>query len=158
MSSTRAGRQDADGGAEAPIMDMKLEVVVLPVSDVDRAKRFYEGLRFRLDADFPVGDDFRVVQVTPPGSDCAIIFGDGITDAVPGSTRDLQLVLSDTRLPGRVTKDTSFASAGELSAALERAAAAHGEHEARTGQADAQWPAWYADYMVREQAGEELPT
>jgi predicted enzyme related to lactoylglutathione lyase len=196
---------------------------VLPVSDVDRAKGFYEAAGFRLDADFPVGDDFRVVQLTPPGSDTAIIFGDGVTAAVPGAVQDLQLVVSDidaaraeltargiavsevfhdaggvfhhagtegrvagpapergsygswvsfddpdgngwmiqevtTRLPGRVTAHTSYASTADLTAALKRAAAAHGEHEARTGEADADWPEWYADYMVREQAGEELPT
>jgi catechol 2,3-dioxygenase-like lactoylglutathione lyase family enzyme len=206
-----------------PAPDMKLEVVVLPVADVDRAKAFYVKAGFRLDADFPVGDDFRVVQLTPPGSDCAIIFGDGVTSAAPGSTQGLQLVASDidaaraelagrgievsevfhdadgifhhagtanrvpgpapehgsygswvsfddpdgngwlvqeitTRLPGRVAGPTTFSSAADLSAALQRAAAAHGEHEARTGEADAAWPAWYAEYMVREQAGEELPT
>ena len=62
-----------------------------------------------------------------------------------------------TRLPGRVAGDTTYASAGDLSQALRRAAAAHGQHEARTGQADPNWPGWYAEYMVREQAGEELP-
>ncbi len=62
-----------------------------------------------------------------------------------------------TRLPGRVAGDTTYASASDLSQALRRAAAAHGQHEARTGQADANWPDWYAEYMVREQAGEELP-
>ena len=76
-------------------MDMKLEVVQVPVTDVDRAKRFYEAAGFRLDADFPVGDDFRVVQLTPPGSDASIIIGDGVTTAQPGSTEGLQLVVSD---------------------------------------------------------------
>src|SRR3954463_12365231 len=75
--------------------EMKLEVVVIPVSDVDRAKQFYEGLGWRLDADFPVGDDFRVVQLTPPGSPASIIFGDGVTSAAPGSVDGLQLVVSD---------------------------------------------------------------
>jgi catechol 2,3-dioxygenase-like lactoylglutathione lyase family enzyme len=210
-------------GSNRMTMDMKLEVVVLPVSDVDRAKAFYESAGFRLDADFSVGDDFRVVQLTPPGSDTAIIFGDGVTTAEPGAIQDLQLVVSDidaaradlaargiavsdvfhdaggvfhhggtearvpgpaddhgsygswvsfedpdgngwmiqevtTRLPGRVTAHTNYASTADLTAALKRAAAAHGEHEARTGEADADWPEWYADYMVREQAGEELPT
>ena len=74
---------------------MKLEVVVLPVSDVDRAKRFYQSLGWRLDADFAVGDDFRVVQLTPPGSPCSIIFGTGVTTAVPGSVQDLMLVVTD---------------------------------------------------------------
>jgi catechol 2,3-dioxygenase-like lactoylglutathione lyase family enzyme len=204
------------------MLDMKLEVVVLPVADVDRAKAFYERLGWRLDADFPVGDAFRVVQFTPPGSDASIIFGDGVTTATPGSLEGLQLVVSDiaaardellargvgvsevfhdvggvfhhggtegrvpgpapergsygsfaafadpdgngwilqevtTRLPGRVTGPTSFASAGDLAEALRRAAAAHGEHEARTGKEDPEWPDWYAEYMVRAQAGEELP-
>jgi catechol 2,3-dioxygenase-like lactoylglutathione lyase family enzyme len=203
-------------------MNMKLEVVVLPVSDVDRAKAFYEGAGFRLDTDVSVGDGFRVVQVTPPGSEAAIIFGDGVTSAEPGSTQGLQLVVSDidaaragllgrgvdvsevfheaggvfhhagtegrvpgpaperasygswlafndpdgngwliqevtTRRPGRMSPHTSFGSADELSSALQRAAAAHGEHEARTGQEDPEWPNWYAEYMVREQAGEALP-
>jgi predicted enzyme related to lactoylglutathione lyase len=74
---------------------MKLEVVVVPVSDVDRAKAFYELLEWRLDADFSTGNDFRVVQLTPPGSECSIIFGKGITSAAPGSTQDLQLTVLD---------------------------------------------------------------
>jgi catechol 2,3-dioxygenase-like lactoylglutathione lyase family enzyme len=203
-------------------MDMKLEVVQVPVTDVDRAKRFYQAAGFRLDADFPVGDDFRVVQLTPPGSDASIIIGDGLTTAQPGSTEGLQLVVSDieaaraelidrgvdvsevfhdvggvfhhggtegrvpgpapergsygsfasfgdpdgngwvlqevtVRLPGRVTGPTTYGSGADLADALRRAAAAHGEHEARTGEEDANWPDWYAEYMVREQAGEELP-
>ena len=76
-------------------MDMKLEVVVVPVSDVDRAKAFYESLEWRLDADFVTGDDFRVVQLTPPGSECSIIIGKGITTAAPGSTQGLQLTVFD---------------------------------------------------------------
>ncbi len=76
-------------------MDYKLEVVVVPVSDVDRAKEFYQGLGWRLDADFSSGPDFRVVQLTPPGSACAIIFGTGITTAAPGSTQGLQLIADD---------------------------------------------------------------
>jgi catechol 2,3-dioxygenase-like lactoylglutathione lyase family enzyme len=76
-------------------VDMKLEVVVVPVSDVDRAKRFYERLGWRLDADFVVSDDFRVVQLTPPGSECSIIFGDGVTSAAPGSLEGLQLTVVD---------------------------------------------------------------
>ena len=74
---------------------MKLEVVVLPVSDVDRAKGFYESLGWRLDADFPGEGGFRVVQLTPPGSACSIIFGSGVTSAVPGSAEGLQLVVTD---------------------------------------------------------------
>ena len=76
-------------------MDMKLEVVLVPVSDVDRAKGFYESLGWRLDADFPISDDFRIVQLTPPGSACSIIFGSGLTTAVPGSLQGLQLVVTD---------------------------------------------------------------
>ncbi len=75
-------------------MDMKLEVVVIPVSDVDRAKDFYTGLGWRLDANFVAGD-FRVVQLTPPGSPCSVIFGAGVTTAAPGSTQGLQLVVTD---------------------------------------------------------------
>jgi len=74
---------------------MKLEVVVLPVSDVDRARDFYAGLGWRLDADFPVTDGFRVVQLTPPGSSCSIVFGDGVSAAAPGSMQDLMLVVDD---------------------------------------------------------------
>jgi catechol 2,3-dioxygenase-like lactoylglutathione lyase family enzyme len=196
---------------------MKLEVVVIPVSDVDRAKQFYGGLGWRLDADFIRGDAFRGIQFTPPGSSCSIHFGTGLTSAVPGSARGLYLAVSDieaaraelvrrgvevsgvfhrapgeepssgvdparrsyasyasfsdpdgngwllqevtARLPGRVdANDTRFTSTTELAAALRRAEAAHGEHEKRTGQRDADWPSWYAEYMVREQAGKPLPT
>jgi catechol 2,3-dioxygenase-like lactoylglutathione lyase family enzyme len=76
-------------------MDMRPEIVVLPVSDVDRAKQFYVGLGWRLDADFVADDDFRVVQLTPPGSPCSIIFGTGVTDAAPGSAGGLYLVVDD---------------------------------------------------------------
>jgi catechol 2,3-dioxygenase-like lactoylglutathione lyase family enzyme len=76
-------------------IDMKLEAVVIPVSDVDRAKRFYGGLGWRLDADFAVGDAFRVLQLTPPGSPCSIHFGTGITPAPPGSAKGLYLIVSD---------------------------------------------------------------
>ena len=197
-------------------MDMKLEVVVLPVADVDRAKRFYGGLGWRLDADIARGDDFRVVQFTPPGSPCSIHFGKGVTSAAPGSAQNVYLVVSDiekaraelidrgvevsevfhntregrhtgpdpqrrtyaslatfsdpdgnrwqlqeitARLPGRVDICiTNFVSPADLAAALRRAAAAHGEHEKRTGgKHDANWPDWYAEYIVKEQAGEPLP-
>lgn len=74
---------------------LKLEVLVIPVSDVDRAKAFYEGLGFRLDADFSTSEAFRVVQVTPPESEASIIFGTGVSSAAPGSTQDLHLVVSD---------------------------------------------------------------
>ena len=76
-------------------MDMKLEVVVVPVSDVDRAQRFYEALGFRMDIDYVGGEDFRVVQFTPPGSECSIIIGDGVTSAAPGSMEGLQLIVVD---------------------------------------------------------------
>ncbi|MGB3338654.1 MAG: VOC family protein [Devosia sp.] len=76
-------------------MDLKLEVLVLPVSDVDRAKSFYEKLQFRLDGDFPLEDGYRVVQLTPPGSQCSIIFGEGVTSAAPGSLQGLHLVVYD---------------------------------------------------------------
>ena len=222
MTSIQVSSDDAPAGPPQPVVDMQLEVVLLPVSDVDRAKDFYAGLGWRLDADFPVGDDFRVVQLTPPGSQCSIIFGDGVTTAAPGSVEGLQLTVADidaaraaltargaevsevfhdaggvfhhggtaarvagpaperasygsfasfddpdgngwilqeitTRLPGRVAGETAYASVDDLAQSLRRAAAAHGEHEARTGEADADWPDWYALYMVRERAGEELP-
>jgi catechol 2,3-dioxygenase-like lactoylglutathione lyase family enzyme len=76
-------------------MDIKLEVVVIPVSDVDRAKAFYEKLGWRLDADLAGEGGFRVVQLIPPGSTCSIIFGSGITSAPPGSADGLQLVVTD---------------------------------------------------------------
>jgi catechol 2,3-dioxygenase-like lactoylglutathione lyase family enzyme len=197
-------------------MDMKLEVVILPVSDVERAKRFYCGLGWRLDADIARGT-FRVVQFTPPGSSCSIQFGTGLTSSAAGCTQSVYLVVSDIekaraelialkvdvsevfhrggptgrlsgpdpernsyasfvafadpdgnswlvqevtrRLPGRVNADvTQFTSPAELAGALRRAEAAHGEHEKRTGQHDANWADWYAEYIVREQAGKELPT
>jgi catechol 2,3-dioxygenase-like lactoylglutathione lyase family enzyme len=224
--STTEDRSDASGGASVKIVDLKLEVVVVPVSDVDRAKEFYGRLGWRLDADFPFDNGFRVVQFTPPGSGCSIQFGTNITSAAPGSARGLYLIASDieaardelvargaevsevfhagtpgaqfqpdgtsgrvsgaapdhasyssfatfsdldgngwllqnitTRLPGRIdAAETVFASTADLASALRRAAAAHGEHEKRIGEADANWPDWYADYMVREQAGTELPT
>jgi catechol 2,3-dioxygenase-like lactoylglutathione lyase family enzyme len=76
-------------------MDFRLEVMVLPVTDVDRAKDFYKGLGWREDADLAKGPDFRVVQLTPPGSPCSVIFGTGLTEAVPGSAEGMQLVVSD---------------------------------------------------------------
>lgn len=202
-------------------MNMKLEVVILPVSDVDRAKAFYEKLGFRLDIDI-VSENFRGIQFTPPGSEASIIFGRGVMSAKSGSA-DLVLAVDNvddaredliargvnvsevfhyaggpfnntvknprvagrdpegrsyfsfasfedpdgnrwllqeitTRLPGRIDRaSTTFSSASDLSSALRRAEAAHGEHEKRTGQRDANWPDWYAKYMVAEQAGTELP-
>ncbi|MEI5011100.1 VOC family protein [Streptomyces sp. PmtA] len=76
-------------------MDMKLEVVVIPVANVDRAKSFYQALGWREDADFPTEDGFRVVQMTPPGSPCSVIFGTGVSDSAPGSAQGLHLVVSD---------------------------------------------------------------
>ena len=218
MSSTQVRSETVIKTPSARNVHMRLEVVVIPVSDVDRAKRFYGGLGWRLDADFVIGDEFRVVQFTPPGSPCSIHFGTGVTAAVPGTAQGLFLVVSDieaaraelvdrgvevsevfhragpgkpplsgpdpgrrsyasyasfsdpdgnrwllqeitVRLPGRVdADDTTFTSSAELASALRRAAAAHGEHEKRTGKHDADWPDWYAEYIVREQAGKPLPT
>ena len=216
MSSTQVRGETAIETQRARRVDMKLEVVAIPVSDVERAKRFYGGLGWRLDADIVIGDEFRVVQFTPPGSSCSIHFGTGVTAAVPGSAQGLYLIVSNieaaraelvgrgvdvsevfhragregrlsgpdparrsyasfasfsdpdgnswliqeitVRLPGRVdADDTTFTSSTELAAALRRAEAAHGEHEKRTGQRDADWPDWYAEYIVREQAGKPLP-
>ena len=214
--NTQLRNVTATEAANAPHVDLKLEVAVIPVSDVDRAKRFYSGLGWRLDADFAVGDAFRVVQFTPPGSPAFIHFGKGVTSAAPGSS-GLYLVVSDieaaraelighgvdmgeifhiagsgqppmsgpdpewrsylsyatfkdpdgnswllqevtARFPGRVDADeTTFASVANLAAAMRRAEAAHGEHEKRTGERDANWADWYAEYMVAEQAGKELP-
>ena len=95
MSNTQTIAEPATTAPTAATVDLKLEVVVIPVSDVDRAKRFYESLGWRLDADFVNGDNWRGVQVTPPGSPCSIHFGKGITDAVPGSVKNLYLVVSD---------------------------------------------------------------
>ena len=81
--------------ANARPLDMKLEIAVIPVSDVDRAKQFYSNLGWRLDADFATGDDFRVIQFTPPGSATSVIFGKNVTPAAPGSAQGLYLVVSD---------------------------------------------------------------
>ncbi|MFC0087269.1 VOC family protein [Dyella flava] len=209
---------------------MKLEVVVIPVSDVERAKRFYSGLGWRLDADYASDDGyFNVIQFTPPGSGCSVIFGKNVTAANPGSAQGLYLIVSDIqairkelvdrgvaisevfhdaagvyagkddpylfgrvrvsgpdpkrssyrsfasfsdpdgngwllqelthRAPGRVDSDAvTFTSSEDLAAALRRAEAAHGEHEKRNGgQRDENWPDWYAEYLMREQTGKELP-
>jgi catechol 2,3-dioxygenase-like lactoylglutathione lyase family enzyme len=202
-------------------MNMKLEVVIVPVSDVDRAKAFYEKMGFRLDIDI-ANENFRGIQFTPPQSGASIIFGKGVTSARSGLA-DLVLAVDNvddaredliargvnvsevfhyaggpfnnavenprvagrdpegrsyfsfasfedpdgnrwllqeitTRLPGRIdSATTTFGSANDLASALRRAEAAHGEHEKRTGQRDANWPDWYAKYMVAEEAGTELP-
>jgi catechol 2,3-dioxygenase-like lactoylglutathione lyase family enzyme len=229
MSTNSAGSESPIETPRAPAVDMRLEIVVIPVSDVDRAKLFYGGLGWRLDADFAAGDDFRVIQFTPPGSGCSVIFGKNVTAAAPGSARGLYLIVSDieaasaellargaevseafhhagnvhsgadepyllgrlriagpdpehrsyrsfasfsdpdgngwllqeitARLPGRVdAHGARFTSSTELAIALRRAEAAHGEHEKRTGRRDENWPDWYAEYIVSEQAGKELPT
>ncbi|WP_406320266.1 VOC family protein [Streptomyces sp. NBC_01637] len=76
-------------------MDLKLEMIVLPVSDIDRTKAFYEALGFRLDVDYTASDDFRVVHFTPPGSECSIIFGEGMTSTAPGTIQSLYLIVTD---------------------------------------------------------------
>ncbi len=95
MSMTQVRNESASETANAQPIDMKLEVVVIPVSDVERSKRFYSALGWRLDADFVVGDNFRAVQMTPPGSPASIHFGTGISTAAPGSASGLFLVVSD---------------------------------------------------------------
>src|SRR5678815_2357436 len=95
MSSVMKRDETALAASRAQSVPMKLEAIVIPVADVERAKRFYGGLGWRLDADFVVGNDFRGVQFTPPGSPCSIQFGKGITPAVPGSASGLYLVVSD---------------------------------------------------------------
>src|ERR1700677_2195339 len=95
MSAKKAPGSAASGTAKPGTVDTKLEVVVLPVSDVERAKQFYEGLGWRLDADYDNGSDFRVIQFTPPGSGCSVIFGKNVTAAAPGSAQGLYLIVSD---------------------------------------------------------------
>ncbi|HWY45521.1 MAG TPA: VOC family protein [Candidatus Sulfotelmatobacter sp.] len=228
MTQAQPARESSTAQPDVRSVATKLEVIVIPVSDVDRSKEFYRRLGWRLDADYDSGKDFRVLQFTPPGSGCSIIFGKNVTAAVPGSAQGLYLIVSDieaaraellgrgveisdvfhdasgvyagpdepylfgrqrvsgrdpearsyrsfasfrdpdgngwlfqevtTRLPGRIdAATTTFASANDLASALRRAAAAHGQHEKSIGGADANWPDWYAEYMVREQAGKELP-
>jgi catechol 2,3-dioxygenase-like lactoylglutathione lyase family enzyme len=186
---------------------MKLEVDVIPVSDVDRAKRFYKNLGWRLDADFVRTDGSRAVQLTPPGSPTSIHLGVGpalprflIVNDIESARADLiargvevsevfhrgpqgrvtgpdperpsygsLATFSDPdgnvwllqqvtqRLPGRVSPDqATFTLSSDLAAALRRAAVAHGEHEKRTGGHDANWPDWYAEYIIREQTGQQL--
>jgi catechol 2,3-dioxygenase-like lactoylglutathione lyase family enzyme len=195
-------------------IDMKLEVQIIAVSDVDRSKAFYEQLGWRLDEDVAPMDGLRIVQFTPPGSGTSVDFGEGITTAAPGSA-EATLVVTDieaarevlvdrgidvseiwhgppfpvearqpgpdpdrasygsffsftdpdgniwitqevtTRRPGRIDAgETGYVSAADLQAALLRAEAAHRE---RGGQ-DEDWAAWYASYMVAEQAGTDLPS
>jgi catechol 2,3-dioxygenase-like lactoylglutathione lyase family enzyme len=219
MNTEQARSEAASTTGKPGTVDMKLEVVVVPVSDVDRAKQFYAGLGWRLDVDIATDDQFRVVHFTPPGSHCSVLFGKGVTTEAPGSSQGLHLIVSDVeaaraelvsrgvdvseifhdvggvfhhageegrvsglhparksygsfasfsdpdgngwvfqevteRFPGRVdTNGTTFTSSVELASALRRAAAAHGEHEKLTGKHDEKWPDWYAEFIVREQAG-----
>lgn len=95
MSDIEVSSQSEAGAPPVKAGEFKLEVVVLPVSDVDRAKRFYEGLGWRLDADFSPTEDYRIVQLTPPGSACSIQFGIGVSSAAPGSVQSLYLAVAD---------------------------------------------------------------
>src|SRR3954454_14081872 len=95
MSSAQVNSEGQATASEASVVDMKLEVLVIPVSDVDRAKDFYAGLGWRLDADVATGDDFRLVQLTPPGSGCSVQFGTNLTSAAPGSLQSTYLIVSD---------------------------------------------------------------
>ena len=95
MSTTEVRGDGVSGIGDVTKLDMKLEVVVIPVSDVDRAKEFYERLGWRLDADFAIGDDLRIVQFTPPGSGCSVAFGKGVSRSAPGSAGGLELIVSD---------------------------------------------------------------
>src|SRR6267143_3301762 len=95
MSSKPVPTKDTSSDAKAGTVDMKFEIVVLPVSDVERAKQFYAKLGWRLDADFAGPDDYRVIQFTPPGSNTSVIFGKNVTPAAPGSAQGLYLIVSD---------------------------------------------------------------
>jgi len=95
MSTNVVRSKDATSEANVARVAMKFEIVVIPVSDVDRAKEIYGRLGWRLDADFAAGDDFRVIQFTPPGSGCSVIFGKNVTPAAPGSSKGLYLIVSD---------------------------------------------------------------
>jgi catechol 2,3-dioxygenase-like lactoylglutathione lyase family enzyme len=95
MSTKPVPTKDTSGDAKAGTVDMKFEIVVLPVSDIDRAKEFYAKLGWRLDADYAHENDFRVIQFTPPGSGCSVIFGKNVTAAAPGSSQGLYLIVSD---------------------------------------------------------------
>jgi catechol 2,3-dioxygenase-like lactoylglutathione lyase family enzyme len=95
VSSTKLSSDVASEGTGASAVPMRFEVAVLPVADVDRAKAFYQGLGWRLDADVSIDEHYRVVQVTPPGSPASIIFGQGTTTMAPGSVQDLMLIVED---------------------------------------------------------------
>ena len=98
MSSTDVRSETSAVNPDAPPMNMQLQVVVVPVSDVDRAKRFYKSLGWHLDADYIGDDHFRIVQLTPPGSACSIALGEGVVEGTPGSVKGLQLVVSDINI------------------------------------------------------------
>jgi catechol 2,3-dioxygenase-like lactoylglutathione lyase family enzyme len=222
MSIAEAPRKAVTESPKAGAVDLKLEVVIIPVSDVARAAEFYAALGWRVDLDL-ASDTGRAVHFTPPGSQCSVMFGTGMSGAAPGSAQNNFLVVSDivaarealirngakpsevfhdrtggyrfdpdsraigldpdrrsyasfltfsdpdgnswllqevtTRLPGRIDSNaTSFSSTADLANAMRRAAAAHGEHEARIGGTDANWPDWYATYIAAEQSGEPLPS
>src|SRR6202140_2227817 len=95
MSTNAVRGKDAASKVSVAAVDMKFEIVVIPVADVDRAKEFYARLGWRLDADYDSGKDFHVIQFTPPGSGCSIIFGKNVTPAAPGSAQGLYLIVSD---------------------------------------------------------------
>src|ERR1700733_8496097 len=95
MDTTQIHAETAIRTAMAPPTEMRIEVIVIPVSDVDRAKRFYADLGWRLDLDITADEEYRVIQFTPPGSSCSIIFGRGVTMAVPGSAQGLHLIVAD---------------------------------------------------------------
>src|SRR5579859_3485442 len=95
MATSSATNNEPVSGATAAKVDMKFEVIVIPVADVDRSKAFYAKLGWRLDADFGFDNGFRVVQFTPPGSGCSVQFGTKITTATPGSAQGLYLIVSD---------------------------------------------------------------
>src|SRR5580765_7861832 len=105
MSTTKVRNNDANEIASVTNVDMKFEIVVIPVSDVDRAKEFYGRLGWRLDADYDSGKDFRVMQFTPPGSGCSIIFGKNVTPAAPGSAQGMYLIVSDIQAARKALLD-----------------------------------------------------
>ena len=136
-------------------VDLELEAVVIPVADVDRSKEFYARSGWRLDADFVFDNGFGVVQFKPPGSGRSVQFGTNMTSAAPSSADGLYLIVSDVS----AARNELVAWGADLSGvAHPEAAAAHGEHEGRTGETDPNWPEWYAAYMAAEQAGTELPS
>jgi catechol 2,3-dioxygenase-like lactoylglutathione lyase family enzyme len=153
MNSVEVSSETATGSPPVKAGEMRLGVVVVPVSDVDRAKRFYESLGWRLDADLPVDDGYRVVRLTPPGSGCSIVFIRGIDVSEP--FHDVTGIFHHAGSEGRVSGPApGHADYGSFAAFSDP----DGKHEERTGEEDPNWPDWYALYMVRERAGEELPT